>query len=82
MGNFIVQDKWKTKKKMGECHSEGHFTDPSNKRVEETTHKTENNGDVFRGRPGPRRGCIAIDKRIDGFKCSGNFAGRKCYERF
>jgi len=45
MGNFIVQDKWKTKNKMGECHSEGHFTDPGNKRVEETTHKTENNGD-------------------------------------
>lgn len=45
MGNFIVQDNWKTKNKMGECRLEGHSTDPRNKRVEETTHKTENNGD-------------------------------------
>jgi len=37
MGNFIVQYKWKTKNKIGECHPEGHFTDPRNKRVEETS---------------------------------------------
>lgn len=27
MENYVVQDKWKTKNKMGECHPEGHFTE-------------------------------------------------------
>jgi hypothetical protein len=65
MGNYTVQDKWKTKNKMGECHLEGHFTDPRNKGVEEMTHKRDRIMETSsEGGPGPRRGCSAIDGRI------------------
>jgi hypothetical protein len=39
---------------------EGHITDPGNTKME-AVQKTEKNGGVFWGSPGPRRGCSAID---------------------
>jgi len=39
MGNFIIQDSGKTKKKIGGRRPDGHITDLRNKRMEETSRR-------------------------------------------
>jgi len=56
MGSFITQDQ---RENWTSC--EGHITDPRNTRMEKTSRRPEKNGGVLLGRPGPRRGCSAID---------------------
>jgi len=43
---------------------EGHTTDHRSKRIKETSRR-QNNGGVFGGRPGPRRGRNAVDEWMD-----------------
>jgi len=50
----------KTKNKMGGCCPKGHITDLRNMRREDMS-EDKKKGGVFSGRPGPRRGCSAID---------------------
>jgi hypothetical protein len=38
---------WKTNKKMGGCHPEGHIKAPANKRMEENSKYKEMNGGVY-----------------------------------
>ena len=58
MGNFIIQDEWKTKNKMGECCPELHITDPSNKRAEETSTKQRIMEMSFEGGQGPEEAAV------------------------
>jgi hypothetical protein len=46
-GKFHSTRQEENQEQDGKFHPEVHFTDPRNKRVEEMTHKTENNGDIF-----------------------------------
>jgi hypothetical protein len=46
---------------MEGSRSEGNIRGSSNKRIEVDGQKTGKNGGVFWGKPGPRRGCCAIE---------------------
>ena len=46
---------------MGGRCPEGHITDPKNTGMEETSRRQRKTETPSEGRPGPRRGCSAID---------------------
>ena len=52
---------------------EGHVRDPSNTRMVETSRKQRIMDVSSEGGPGPRRGCSAIDGRMDATDCNITF---------
>jgi hypothetical protein len=62
MGNLITQDQWENQEQDGRTLSGGTHHRSQEYEVGGDKQKTEQNGGVFRGRPGPRRGCSAIDR--------------------
>jgi len=79
VGNFIVQDKWKTKNKMGECRPEGLSQIPGIRgwRRQHTRERIMETSSA--GGQGPEG---AVVPQMDGFKCSQNFVERKLSVRF
>jgi hypothetical protein len=47
MGNFVIKDSGKNKYKMGGRRTDGHITDPRNKKNGGDQQKAEKNGGVF-----------------------------------
>ena len=58
MGNFITQDQWENKSKMGGRRLAGHTADPWNTRVEETSRRQRRMEASSEGGQGPE-GAVA-----------------------